>query len=112
MTTSSMMEQQSEEDQQNTQNKESFLPTFIKENDVMLVDSSSTTSDLIQNIIEKYNPEGSFYIIDIGRILRRVKLWKDLFPLIDPFYAVKCNSNKVICKLLSLTGNSLSFLII
>jgi ornithine decarboxylase len=101
MTTSSMMEQQSEED---LQNKESFLPTFIKENDVMLVESTSTTSDLIQNIIEKYNPEGSFYIIDIKRILRRVKLWKELFPLVDPFYAVKCNSNKVICKLLSLTG--------
>lgn len=96
----SSMEQQNDSEEQN----ESFLPTFIKENDVMLVDSSSTTSDLIQNIIEKYNPEGSFYIIDIGRIIRRVKLWKELFPLVDPFYAVKCNSNKVICKLLSLMG--------
>lgn len=94
------MEQQSEEEPQN----KDFLPTFIKENDVMLVDTLSTTSDLIQNIIEKYNPEGSFYIIDIGRIIRRVKLWKELFPFVDPFYAVKCNSNKVICKLLSLVG--------
>ncbi len=93
------MEQQSEEDPQNN-----FLPTFIKENDVILVEQSSTTSDLIQNIIEKYNPDSSFYIIDIGRIIKRVKLWKELFPLVDPFYAVKCNSNKVICKLLSLVG--------
>lgn len=80
----------------------SFLPNFIKENDVMLLDSTSTTEELIQNIIEKYNPDTSFYLIDIGRIIRRVKLWRELFPLIDPFYAVKCNSSKVICKLLSL----------
>jgi ornithine decarboxylase len=88
---------------ENEESNESFLPNFIKENNVMLV-KSSTTSDLIQNIIEKYNPDGSFYIIDIGRITRRVKLWKELFPLVDPFYAVKCNSSKVICKLLSLMG--------
>lgn len=94
------MEPQNDSEEQN----ESFLPTFIKENDVMLVHASSTTSDLIQNIIEKYNPESSFYIIDIGRIIRRVKLWRELFPQVDPFYAVKCNSNKVICKLLSLMG--------
>ena len=95
------MEQQGEDDQKQT---ESFLPNFIKENNVMLVESTSTTSDLIQNIIEKYNPDGSFYIIDIGRIIRRVKLWKEIFPLVDPFYAVKCNSSKLICKLLSLMG--------
>lgn len=86
------------------ENSESFLPNFIKENDVMLVESTSGTSDLIQNIIEKYNPDGSFYIIDTGRIIRRVKLWRELFPLIEPHYAVKCNSNKIICKLLSLLG--------
>ena len=70
-------------------NELSFLPNFIKEHNVMLADPNSTTS---------------FYIVDIGRIMRRVKLWRELFPLIDPFYAVKCNSSKEICKLLSLLG--------
>lgn len=79
------------------------IRNFIKENDVMLVDKSST-SDLIQTIIEKYNPDGSFYIIDFGRIYKRVKLWKELFPMIDPFYAVKCNSNKIVCEFLSSMG--------
>jgi ornithine decarboxylase len=88
------------EEQQN----ESFLPNFIKENNVMLVNQLSTTSDLIQHIMEKYNPDGTFYIIDFGRITRRVKLWRELFPLIDPFYAVKCNSNKIVCKFLSSMG--------
>ena len=100
---SSMEPQNDSEEQNESQDmRGSFLPTFIKENDVMLLKPSSTTSDFIQNIIEKYNPDGSFYIIDIGRIIRRVKLWRELFPLVDPFYAVKCNSSKVICKLLSL----------
>jgi len=70
----------------------SFLPNFIKEHNVIIVDKKeATTSDLIQTIIEKYGPSGAFYIVNIGDILRRVQLWKKLFPTIDPHYAVKSN---------------------
>ena len=83
-----------DENTEETNNELSCMPNYIKENNVMLMDPNSTTSDLIQIIIERFNPNTSFYIVDIGRILRRVKLWHELFPTIDPFYAVKCNGSK------------------
>ncbi len=83
----------------------SFLPTFIKDNNVTIIDKKTpSTSDIIQTIIEKYGPSGAFYIVNIGDILRRVQLWKKLFPTIEAHYAVKSNCSPVICKLLGLYG--------
>lgn len=82
----------------------SFLPTFIKDHNVTIVDKNSSTPDLIQTIIEKYGPSGAFYIVNLGNILRRVQLWKKLFPTIEAHYAVKSNCSPVICKLLGLYG--------
>ncbi len=85
----------------------SFLPNFIKDNNVIIVDKKNTsTSDLIQIIIEKHGPSGAFYVVDIGKILHRVQLWKRLFPGIEPFYAVKSNPSPVMCELLGLCGLS------
>jgi len=83
----------------------SFLPNFIKDHDVILVDKKNpSTPDLIQIIIEKYGPSGAFYIVNIGDILRRLQLWRKLFPNIEPYYAVKSNCSRVICELLGLCG--------
>lgn len=83
----------------------SFLPNFIKENNVSIIDNkNASTSDIIQLIIEKYGPPGAFYIVNIGDIIRRVQLWKKLFPTIDAHYAVKSNCSPVICKLLGSCG--------
>lgn len=83
----------------------SFLPTFINDHNVTIIDKKNpTTSDFIQTIIEKYGPPGAFYIVNIGDILRRIKLWKKLFPTIEAHYAVKSNCSPVICTLLGLYG--------
>jgi len=95
-----------EQDQEQGKYEEyTFLPNFIKENNVSIIDNkNATTSDLIQLIIEKYGPPGAFYIVNIGDIIRRVQLWKKLFPTIDAYYAVKSNCSPVICKLLGSCG--------
>jgi len=85
-------------------NEESFLPNFIKEHNVMLCDKNATTSDLIQLVIEKYGPTSAFYIINIGEVIRRVQLWKKLFPTVESCYAVKANPNPILCKLLAACG--------
>ena len=32
-----------------------------------------------------------FYIVDLGDICRKVKLWRLKLPRVEPFYAIKCN---------------------
>lgn len=44
------------------------------------------------------------HIVDLGNIIRQCKLWKHTFPAITPYYAVKCNPNKVVLNTLFLGG--------
>lgn len=82
----------------------SGLSRLIQEHNITLLNSEDITStyDLIKSILETKSPTTAFYIVDIGEIIRKYKLWIKLFPDIDLRYAIKCNSNLVICKLLAL----------
>lgn len=83
----------------------SELSLFLKDNNVVISkETNLDVYDLIELIFEKNNPVTAFYIINLGNIVRQLKTWKDLFPYIEPRYAVKCNPNKVICQLLGLLG--------
>jgi ornithine decarboxylase len=80
------------------------LSSFLKENEVLLVEKNLEPDNLITKIIEKNAPTGSFYIINLGDIINKVNLWNELFQGIDIRYAVKSNPNEVICKLLPTLG--------
>ena len=89
------------------ENEYSELSLFLKDNNVLVPDTKNKDLDvyeMIQLILEKNNPTTAFYIINLGEIIRQLKLWRELFPYIDPKYAVKCNPNPVICQLLGLLG--------
>lgn len=82
----------------------SGLSRLIQEHNITLIqqDETRTTYDLIKSILEKKAPSTAFYVIDLGEVIRKYKLWMELFPNIEPRYAIKCNPNTVICKLLAL----------
>jgi ornithine decarboxylase len=84
----------------------SELSLFLKENNVLLPSKNKDLDiyEMIQQIFETNNPTTAFYIINLGEIIRQYKLWLELFPYIEPRYAVKCNPNNVICQLLGLLG--------
>lgn len=83
----------------------SELSLFLKDNNVLVPkDSEVDIYNLIELIFEKNNPSTAFYIINLGDIIKQLKHWRELFPYIDPRYAVKCNPNKVVCQLLALLG--------
>lgn len=50
---------------------------------------------------EDYEP---FYIIDIGQVIRQHDQWIASLPRVDPFYAVKCNGDKTILRVLANLG--------
>ena len=60
--------------------------------------------DIIKYTIENSSSINSFLLIDIGALIRRYKLWKQYMPNVEPFYAVKCNPNKVILRVLAGLG--------
>lgn len=48
--------------------------------------------------------ENSFFVCDLGKIERLLKLWNKNLPRIQPFYAVKCNPDIEVLRLLASLG--------
>lgn len=80
------------------------ISDFIVENKVKQFDSEMNIYDLINEYLKKRSDDQSFYIINLGAIVRQYTKWKTLLPRITPYYAIKCNPNPIIIQLLNLLG--------
>lgn len=75
----------------------SGLVSMINENNIgMYDDTEYNIFDVINHLIEKNNSLNSFFLIDIGAIIRRFKLWMTNLAKVKIFYAVKCNSDRLL----------------
>lgn len=73
------------------------LVLMINEHNIKMFDDVEYTMvDVIKNIIESRASFNSFFLIDIGAIFRRYKLWMQHMPRVKMFYAVKCNPDKLL----------------
>ncbi|KAI9040389.1 type III PLP-dependent enzyme [Aspergillus affinis] len=48
--------------------------------------------------------EEPFFVADLGQVARQHRRWKSALPNVQPFYAVKCNPDPTLLKLLSELG--------
>lgn len=48
--------------------------------------------------------EDSFFVADLGEVYRSFKIWKQQLPQVEPHYAVKCNTDHAVIKLLGALG--------
>ncbi|KAJ1470196.1 ornithine decarboxylase 1, partial [Baffinella frigidus] len=44
------------------------------------------------------------FVVDLSTVMRKISDWKKLMPRIQPFYAVKCNDDVVVCRMLADSG--------
>jgi ornithine decarboxylase len=64
-------------------------------------------SQLIQDKIDEFERMGSedaFCVGDMGDIINKFNKWKELMPRVEPFYAVKCNSDNLVLRTLADLG--------
>jgi len=52
------------------------------------------------NSIEREDCDDAFYIVDMADVILKHKKWVQLLPRVEPFYAMKCNDDPMILKLL------------
>ncbi|KAF7379228.1 hypothetical protein HZH68_017073 [Vespula germanica] len=57
--------------------------------------------DILKKIITTLDQEDAFYILDLGIIIKKHQDWIKKMPRVVPYYAVKCNSNPMVIKLLA-----------
>jgi len=50
--------------------------------------------------------EESFYVVDIGLVVSQLYQWREYFPRVEAFYAIKCNPDPVIVETLVTLGCS------
>ena len=57
--------------------------------------------DIISKFLENNDDNSAFYIVNVKKIVEQYEKWVERLPRVKPFYAVKCNPNPVITKILS-----------
>ncbi|KAL4708655.1 hypothetical protein ACJJTC_008181 [Scirpophaga incertulas] len=62
-------------------------------------DPVSVARDVIEG-----GQEDPFYVMDVGEVVARYRQWKELMPRVEPFYAVKCNDDKLLVRTLAALG--------
>lgn len=80
------------------------LTQIIQEHNVKIFKHDDDIYDIIANILEGNVSEEAFFVVDIGKVIRQYEKWQRSLPFVKPYYAVKCNPNPVILKVLSDLG--------
>ncbi len=78
--------------------------SFLQDYNVKLIDEHIDIYDLIKLFMEINDNENAFYIVDLSKVVKQYQKWIKYLPNIKPHYAVKCNPNLVIIKLLAQMG--------
>lgn len=51
-----------------------------------------------------FSRENAFFLGDLGDIVRKYEKWSELLPRVEPFYAVKCNDDPAVLRMLAKLG--------
>ncbi|XP_014484259.1 PREDICTED: ornithine decarboxylase 2-like [Dinoponera quadriceps] len=70
-------------------------------NELKVFDDAVDNMDIIRTIIAMENQEDSFYIVDVGDIIKKHREWITKMPKVVPHYAVKCNPDPTVIKVLA-----------
>jgi ornithine decarboxylase len=70
--------------------------------DVECIPGDYDQEDLLKRLCER--SESGFYVVDLGCVRQQLAQWRAELPRVHPFYAIKCNPNPVIIKLLAELG--------
>ncbi|KAK7504041.1 hypothetical protein BaRGS_00004773 [Batillaria attramentaria] len=74
---------------------------------VQLHSSNKPAIELVQEKVaemELQHREDAFFLADLGDIAKKYEKWTELLPRVEPFYAVKCNQDHAVLKLLAQLG--------
>ncbi|XP_045127465.1 ornithine decarboxylase-like [Portunus trituberculatus] len=66
--------------------------------------NEETVMDVIKEKTKELEQEDPFYILDVGDIVQKIKVWKLKLPRVKPFYAMKCNDHPTVLEILAALG--------
>jgi len=66
--------------------------------------SNTSMAKFVTSRIESGMENASFFVTDLNAVVKQFRQWKEELPMVDPFYAVKCNPDPEILRLLASMG--------
>ncbi|XP_039764876.1 ornithine decarboxylase 1-like [Pararge aegeria] len=75
-----------------------------EEQHVVVMEGPWSPVNIIRDIVDEGTQEDPFYVMDLGEVVARFREWKELMPRVEPFYAVKCNDDKLMVSTLAALG--------
>lgn len=70
------------------------------------IQNQSVEDFLKEKLTEAVVESEAFYVVDLGAVMRKHEEWTSHLPRVKPFYAIKCNPNTAIIKLLASLGTN------
>ena len=71
---------------------------------VTLPKKESDIYDIVNHHIGLNDPEEPFYVTDLGDVVRQYEKWNTHLPNIRPYYAIKCNPDPLVLRILYSLG--------
>ena len=82
----------------------SSISDLISSYNVTLLNKKISIYDTVSMYLDLSQNEDPLFIVNIGDVIRQYELWMHYLPNIKPFYAIKCNPNPLIMKVLHRLG--------
>lgn len=81
------------------------ISSLITSKKIQVIDKTDTL-DIINYFLETHQSDQPFFIVNLKEVIKQINLWRENLPTIEPFYAVKCNPDEIILRLMTSMGIS------
>ena len=91
---------------ENTYTTSEIIPeisSLISSKKIQILDKTDSL-DIINHFLETHQSDQPFFIVNLKEVIKKINLWREKLPTVEPFYAVKCNPDDIIIRLMSSMG--------
>ena len=91
---------------ENTYTTSEIIPeisSLISSKKIQIIDKTDSL-DIINHFLETHQSDQPFFIVNLKEVIKKINVWRENLPLVEPFYAVKCNPDDIIIRLMSSMG--------
>jgi len=81
------------------------ISSLITSKKIQVIDKTDIL-DIINYFLETHQSDQPFFIVNLKEVIKQINLWRENLPTIEPFYAVKCNPDDIILRLMTSMGLS------
>lgn len=80
------------------------LDDLLRDADVRQMPADYDLEQLVHELAVGSASENPFYVVDLSVVMGKLSDWKKALPRVKPLYAIKCNGDEQICRMLARAG--------